>query len=268
MQHALSVVVPAFNEAGNLPDLIDQIFRVFLEEAYPARECIVVDDASTDNTEFTMHELMQRYTGLRYIKMRKNSGQSAALLTGMRSAQGEYIITLDGDLQNDPADIPKIVDALAQADCVCGYRENRQDSWGRLLSSYCGNLVRRQIVDDGIRDAGCGLKGFRRECIPHLLPFHGVHRFFAAMVKNAGLRVIEVPIRHHPRKAGQSKYNFRNRFFWVLYDFIGVAWLRRRYLLIESEEVTAITLQPTESFTAISASSENKLFPHAPSHRL
>lgn len=236
VRNAISVIVPAYNEARNLPELVSRIFAALAEREDTVCECIIVNDASTDDTERVLHKLAQKYEGLRNVRMIKNSGQSAALLAGMRLAKGEYIITLDADLQNDPADIPKILEALGTADCVCGYREGRHDSPARRVTSYLGNRVRRWIVDDGIRDAGCGIKGFRRVCLQHIVPFHGVHRFFASMVKNGGLRIVEVPVTHHPRIHGKSKYNFRNRIFWVLYDFFGVAWLRKRYLVIVAEE--------------------------------
>lgn len=236
MQKTVSVIIPAFNEAQNLPALLAQVHEAFDALNNCLYECIVVNDASTDDTDRTLRELASTYPALRYVRMTRNSGQSAALLAGMRRSVGDYIITLDADLQNDPQDIPKLITALENADCVCGYREGRHDSPARRVTSYLGNRVRRWIVDDGIRDAGCGIKGFRRVCLQHIVPFNGVHRFFASMVKNGGLRIVEVPVTHHPRIHGKSKYNFRNRIFWVLYDFFGVAWLRKRYLVIDAEE--------------------------------
>lgn len=236
MTKTVSIVIPAFNEAENLPALLAQVHEVFAALHDCPYECIVVNDASTDGTDRILRELASAYPALRYVRMTRNSGQSAALLAGLRHSIGDYIITLDADLQNDPHDIPKLVTALENADCVCGYREGRHDSPARRVTSYLGNRVRRWFVDDGVRDAGCGIKGFRRVCLQHIVPFHGVHRFFASMVKNGGLRIVEVPVTHHPRIHGKSKYNFRNRIFWVLYDFFGVAWLRKRYLVIAAEE--------------------------------
>lgn len=236
MHKDVSVIIPAFNEAKNLPDLVRGIHISLSPLTGKSYECIVVNDASTDDTDHVLRALAPRYPSLRYVRMLHNSGQSAALLAGMRLATGEYIVTMDADLQNDPADIPRILEALETADCACGYREGRHDHLSRRLTSYLGNRVRRLIVDDGVRDAGCGIKGFKRKCIEHIVPFHGVHRFFASMVRNGRLSIVEVPVRHHPRKHGQSKYGFRNRIFWVLYDFLGVAWLRRRYLVISYEE--------------------------------
>lgn len=234
----ISVVIPAFNEARNLPELIRQVHEALGTPEGRVFECIVVNDASTDDTDRVLRELTLVYPTLRCVRMVRNSGQSAALIAGMHRAKGECIITLDADLQNDPADIPRLLEALQHADCVCGYRHRRHDSSVRRITSFLGNRVRRWIVDDGVRDAGCGIKGFRRTCLEHIVPFHGVHRFFAAMVRNGGLTVAEVPVNHRPRVHGKSKYGFLNRVFWVLYDFIGVAWLRKRYLIITCEEET------------------------------
>jgi len=236
MNKDISIVIPAFNEAQNLPTLIAQIHDVISALKDCNYECIVVDDASTDDTGRVLRELAESYPALRCIRMTRNSGQSAALIAGMRSATGNCLVTLDADLQNNPADIPTLLEALRHADCVCGYRQKRHDSPVRRFTSFLGNRVRRWIVDDGVRDAGCGIKAFRRNCLEHIVPFHGVHRFFAAMVRNGGLTVIEVPVNHRPRVHGKSKYGFLNRVFWVLYDFLGVAWLRKRYLLISCEE--------------------------------
>lgn len=236
MRNKVSVIIPAYNEAGNLADLVGGIDKAFAPLSDYTYECIIVNDASTDDTEHVLNALAATYPPLRHVRMIRNSGQSAAIIAGMRSARGDLLVTLDADLQNDPADIPNILEALKASDCVCGYREGRHDGLSRRLTSYLGNRVRRWIVDDGVRDAGCGIKGFRITCLQHIVPFHGVHRFFAAMVRNGGLSVSEVPVKHHPRRHGQSKYGFCNRIFWVLYDFFGVAWLRRRYLIISSEE--------------------------------
>lgn len=246
----VSVIIPAYNEAQNLPLLIRRIASVFSSVADHDYECIVVNDASTDETDQVLHALAAAIPELRYLNMTRNSGQSAALLAGMRMASGTYIITMDADLQNDPNDIPLLLEKLQHYDCVCGYRAGRHDSPGRRLTSYLGNLVRRWIVDDGIRDAGCGIKGFRRECLAHIIPFHGVHRFFAAMVRNGGLSVTEVPVSHHPRIHGQSKYGFLNRIFWVLYDFVGVGWLRKRYLVIAFREENIHVTMAAEALEA------------------
>jgi len=236
MKILVSVVVPAYNEAACLPPLVHAVHAAFEPlKSYDA-EYIIVNDGSTDDTAGVLRELALHCPRLRCLHMTRNSGQSAALIAGMRASKGSIIVTLDADLQNDPADIPALLEALQEGDCVCGYRKKRNDTAFRRLTSYLGNRVRRLIVDDGVRDAGCGLKAFRRNCLDFIVPFHGVHRFFAAMVRNGGLTVTEVPVNHHPRKQGKSKYGFFNRFFWVMQDFFGVAWLKKRYLLISFEE--------------------------------
>lgn len=239
MKPTVSVVVPAYNEAENLPDLVRGIGRAFSQQSRYKLECIIVNDGSTDDTASLLQDLSQLYPFLRALHMVRNSGQSAALIAGMRASRGGIIVTLDADMQNDPADIPLLLEALEERDFVSGYRQQRHDTAFRRLTSYLGNQLRRRIVDDGIRDAGCGLKAFHRNCLEHIIPFHGVHRFFAAMVRNGGLTVGEIPVQHHPRQGGTSKYGFFNRVFWVLYDFVGVAWLKKRYLLIAYDEVPA-----------------------------
>jgi len=235
MTRNISVVIPAYNESGNLPELAQAIANVFRDISDCTYECLIVNDGSTDDTRSVLNALTAANPCIRPIHMARNSGQSAALIAGMRLAKGDYILTLDADMQNDPRDFPKIIELLDNYDCVCGYRQKRNDNWLRLFTSRVGNLVRRWIVDDGIRDAGCGTKGFRRACVEHFVPFNGVHRFFAAMVRNGGLTVTEIPVMHHPRLHGVSKYGLANRLFWVLYDFFGVAWLRRRYIRIDVE---------------------------------
>ena len=164
------------------------------------------------------------------LHLAKNSGQSAALHAGLTRGSGDYLLTLDGDLQNDPADFPEFLRLLEDYDCVCGVRVNRQDTWVRKASSRVANRVRNWVLNDGIQDTGCGAKGFRRVCIQHFVPFNGLHRFFAVFIRNAGLSIVETPVNHHPRHAGVSKYGINNRLWRGIYDLLGVTWLRRRYV--------------------------------------
>lgn len=236
MKTLVSIIIPAFNEANNLPLLAEKINNVMQPLIDFEHELIIVNDGSTDTTREVLGTLSDQYQTVHPLHMRKNSGQSAALLAGFRASRGAYLLTLDADLQNDPDDFPAFLKSLERYDCVCGYRAERNDTFLRRITSYFGNKVRRLIVDDGIRDAGCGIKGFRRVCIQHFVPFHGVHRFFAAMVRNGGLSISEIPVSHHPRLHGKSKYGLGNRLFWVLYDFFGVAWLSKRYLILSVED--------------------------------
>jgi dolichol-phosphate mannosyltransferase len=128
-----------------------------------------------------------------------------------------------------------MLELLKDYDCVCGYRADRQDTWVRRISSRVANAVRKRILDDGIRDAGCGSKGFRRACVEHFVPFNGVHRFFAVMVRSAGLSLTECPVTHHPRVHGVSKYGIHNRLWRGMYDLVGVGWLKKRYVTFQVE---------------------------------
>jgi dolichol-phosphate mannosyltransferase len=235
MKTLVSVVVPFYNEEDNVLPLAGKIAEVFAGLPDYACECLFVNDGSTDGTRARLDALAEQDPRVSPLHLKLNRGQSAALVAGMRRARGEYILTLDGDLQNDPCDFPKMLELLKEYDCVCGYRANRQDSWVRRVSSRIGNGVRRMILDDGIRDAGCGSKGFRRACIEHIVPFNGVHRYFAVMVRNGGLTVTECPVTHHPRVNGVSKYGIHNRLWRGIYDLIGVGWLRRRYVTFRVE---------------------------------
>jgi len=238
MRLLVSVVVPFYNEEENVAPLAGKIDAVFAGLPDYDYECVFVNDGSKDGTRAQFDAVSAQNPHVRPIHLVKNRGQSAALVAGMRRARGEYILTLDGDLQNDPCDFPKFLDLLKEFDCVCGYREKRQDTWVRKMSSKIANSVRRKIIDDGIRDAGCGSKGFRRVCVEHIIPFNGVHRYFAVMVRNGGLSIAECPVTHHPRIHGVSKYGIGNRLWRGIHDLIGVRWLSMRYVTfrVEGEE--------------------------------
>lgn len=233
---AISIIIPLYNERENVPLLAERIRPVFDRFNAPA-ECILVDDGSRDGTADAVRAVRAEDVRFRLVRHTRNFGQSAALLTGMRAARGQYILTLDGDLQNDPEDLPKIVEMLADYDCVCGYRAERHDTWVRKASSRVANRVRNWCLHDGLRDTGCGTKGFRRECVRYLVSFNGAHRFFGAVLKSAGMRIAECPVRHHARQFGVSKYGIRNRLGRGLFDLVGVAWLQRRLVFpdVESE---------------------------------
>lgn len=233
MEHLVSIVVPLYNEADNAPLLMQRVHEAMGHLQGYRYEAIFVDDGSTDGTGTILDSLREQYPALRPVHFGRNFGQSAAVIAGMRAAQGDYILTADGDLQNDPADFPRIIELLKEFDCVCGYRAKRQDTFIRKLSSRVANTVRNAILNDGIRDSGCGVKGFRREVVPHLVCFNGAHRFFAAVVRGAGFSITETPVNHHPRVHGVSKYGISNRLWRGIYDLIGVGWLVRRYVRYE-----------------------------------
>lgn len=236
MKTLVSVVVPLYNEQDNVAPLVERILAAF--DALPdyELECLLVNDGSTDETAARLETARVRDGRIRPLTLVKNSGQSAALIAGMRAASGEYILTLDGDLQNDPADFPRFLELLKTADCVCGYRANRNDAWIRKVSSRVANAVRNALLHDGIRDSGCGSKGFRRACVQHLVAFNGVHRFFAVFMRAQGFSIVECPVLHHARHSGTSKYGITNRLWRGLYDLVGVAWLARRQVIFEVRE--------------------------------
>jgi dolichol-phosphate mannosyltransferase len=221
---ALSVVVPLYNEEANLPILQEEL-RVALSGL--DYEVILVDDGSIDRTV----ERIETAPNIRLIRFEKNSGQSAAIYAGLTAARGATVVIIDGDLQNDPADIPKLLAEISRgADLVCGYRIKRRDTVTKRLTSRIANAVRSRYTKDGVRDTGCTLKAMRRECISALFPFKGMHRFIPALVKGAGYHLVEIPVNHRPRRFGQSKYGLGNRALRATIDMFGVRWLLSRRL--------------------------------------
>ena len=190
-------------------------------------EIIFVDDGSVDRTA----ERIKPAPNVRTIRFEKNAGQSAAIYAGLMAARGATAVVIDGDLQNDPADIPRLLAEVARgADLVCGYRVKRQDTLVKRLTSRIANTVRSRYTKDGVRDTGCTLKAMRRECLSALVPFKGMHRFIPALVKAAGYRLVEIPVNHRPRRFGQSKYSLGNRALRATVDMFGVRWLLSRRL--------------------------------------
>ena len=231
----VSIVVPLFNEEDNIRPLLEQVETAFQHLPEYRYECLFVNDGSTDHTRHLLNQLAKDKPHLNPVHLTHNSGQSAALMAGLHRAQGEYILTIDGDLQNDPADFPAFLEALQHYDCVCGYRAHRKDSLLRRISSRVANTVRNAILRDGIRDTGCGAKGFRRHCIRHLVLFNGMHRYFAVFMRLAGCSITEIPVSHHPRIHGISKYGMRNRLWRGIYDLLGVTWLSYRVVPLQVE---------------------------------
>jgi dolichol-phosphate mannosyltransferase len=219
---AISVVVPLYNEEDNVAELQEQIAAVLVGNDY---ELVLVDDGSTDGTV----SRVQPSSRVRLIQFEKNAGQSAAMHAGIHQARGDVIVTLDGDLQNDPADIPAMIAKLNEGhDLVCGYRAKRKDTPFKRLQSRVANGVRARFVGDGVRDTGCTLKVMRRDCREALLLFNGMHRFIPALIRNMGFRVTEMPVNHRPRVHGVSKYGFGNRALKATMDMFGVRWLNSR----------------------------------------
>jgi dolichol-phosphate mannosyltransferase len=220
----ISVVVPLFNEEESIAILQTELRNALSGLDY---EIIFVDDGSVDRTA----ERIETAPNVRLIRFEKNSGQSAAIYTGLTAARGATMVVIDGDLQNDPADIPKLLAEIKQgADLVCGYRLKRQDTLLKRVTSRIANAVRSRYTKDGVRDTGCTLKAMRRQCVSTLVPFKGMHRFIPALVKAAGYRLVEVPVNHRPRRFGQSKYGLGNRALRATIDMFGVRWLLSRRL--------------------------------------
>jgi glycosyltransferase involved in cell wall biosynthesis len=234
-QIEVSVVVPVYNEEGNLPILIPKLMEV-LKDLGCSYEMIFVDDGSSDGSRRILREMASQTPFLRILRLRENRGLSTALMAGMREARGEKIVTLDSDLQNDPADIPRLLEYLDRYDMATGWRQKREDSWLKKISSKIGNAVRNGLSGEDIRDSACTLRAFKEECIREIPVFNGMHRFLSTLVKMNGYRIVEVPVSHHPRKFGESKYNIRNRMVRSFIDLLAVRWMKRRTIRYEIEE--------------------------------
>lgn len=226
----LSVVIPVRNEAENIAPLVAEI-RAALAGS-PSFEIVYVDDGSTDATAGEIARLGAGFPGLRLIRHRKSCGQSTAIRTGIKAAHGIWIATLDGDGQNDPADIPRLWKLARKSATpsllVAGERRKRRDSWIKRHSSRIANRVRRALLGDNTPDTGCGLKVFRRDLFLDLPYFDHMHRFLPALVLRAGGSVVSVPVNHRPRERGVSKYGTFDRLAVGLVDLLGMLWLKRR----------------------------------------
>ncbi len=224
-----SVVIPLKNEAENILELINELEPV-MDGLKQPWELICVDDGSTDGTQSILSGLIQRKRNLRVLLFTRNFGQSSAFDAGFKAARGEFVITLDGDRQNDPADIPKLAAAAADCDMVCGQRVKRRDPWSKRFISKAANYVRSRVCQDGVQDTGCSLKIYRTQCLRQIKMYQGMHRFLPALFTIEGFRVKEMPVNHRERLKGSTKYNFFNRSFNILADMWAVWWMRNRRL--------------------------------------
>ncbi len=237
----ISIVIPVRNESGNIIPLAAEITAVM--DSHPLRwECVWVDDGSRDETLAALRELSKADLRHRYLSFEQNAGQSAALWAGFSEAAGGIIATIDGDGQNDPADIPKLIGMLESgaADMVNGYRLRRKDGPVRRLASFIANSFRNLTTGRTVRDVGCSTRVLRRECMISLPLFNGMHRFLPTLVAMRGFRLSEVPVNHRPRVRGRSKYSINNRLWVGLLDTFGVMWLRKRALGYEVKERSGI----------------------------
>jgi dolichol-phosphate mannosyltransferase len=223
----VSVVIPVFNEIESLDPLLAEL-RAALAPVPGPNEIVLVDDGSADGSDRRIAEEARRDPAVRPVLLEKNAGQSAALAAGISRARGRVIVTLDADLQNDPADLTRVLAALEHADVVSGIRSGRQDTWVRRVSSRIANATRRAVLGDPVTDIGCSFKAYRREALEGLPMFVGVHRFLPALCVFRGARLVEVKLAHRARRHGVSKYGVSNRLWRGLRDLIGVAWLKAR----------------------------------------
>ncbi|OGP91566.1 MAG: glycosyl transferase, partial [Deltaproteobacteria bacterium RBG_16_47_11] len=219
----------------NIPVLIPKLVKALNPLGLPY-EMIFVDDGSSDGSRSILRELASQYPSLRIIGLKKNRGLSTALLAGMREVRGDTIVTLDSDLQNDPEDIPRLLSYLDRYDMATGWRQKRDDPWIRRISSKIANAIRNRLSGEKIYDSACTLRAFKRECIKEVPVFNGMHRFLSTLVKMNGYRIIEVPVLHHSRKFGKSKYNIRNRALRSFIDLLGVRWMKGRRIQYDIEE--------------------------------
>jgi len=233
---AISVAIPVFNEVESIEDLVTRVESSLNQIGHPW-ELILVDDGSNDGSFDKIRELKTGRPWLRGLRFSKNNGQTAAMGAGIKAAQGELIVTLDADLQNDPADIPLLLAGIEQGyDAAVGWRKKRNDTLVRRLSSRFANWVRNLISSATIKDTGCSLKAFKAEAIKPIELFEGMHRFLPTLVKMNGGTVVEIEVSHHPRQKGESKYNVWNRVFRSFLDLLAIRWMKWRKLRYQVDE--------------------------------
>ena len=223
---SVSVIIPALNEANALPELVQRLDKVFRVLDWPY-EIIVIDDGSTDATPAVLRELASQYPHLYCVRFRRNYGKAAALSEGFTRAEGDFVITIDGDLQDAPEEIPRLLDVLAHgSDVVCGWKQDRQDSWSRVIASRLFNAATRSLSGLTLHDINCGLKGYHRRVVQELQLYGEMHRFIPVIARQRGFTVSEIPVRHFPRRFGQSRYGW-SRTFSGLFDLITLLMLGR-----------------------------------------
>ena len=234
----ISAVTTAFNEEDNLPQLVKEVHETCLKIGRKW-EMVITDDGSTDSTPDVLKKLMGQYPQLRVISMKSRSGQSAGLEAAIRAARGELIATMDADLQNDPAEIPRLLKMMEEGnwDMVNGWRKDRNDPFIRLLSTKIANGTRNFLTKENIKDTGCGLKLIKAKCLEKIRFYNGIHRFLPTLVKMEGYKVTEVPVTHRPRTAGKAKYGVWNRVFRALRDTFAIRWMQSRIVLYQASEV-------------------------------
>jgi glycosyltransferase involved in cell wall biosynthesis len=235
----LSLVAPVFEEEENLDRLHARVVEVF--RGREDWELVLVDDGSRDGSAAKIRALAARDPRVVGVFFAQNCGQTAATAAGIQVARGRFVATLDADLQNDPGDLPAMIELCARHDAVVGWRKKRRDTFVRRASSRIANGVRNWISKDSIRDTGCSLKVFRADAIQALPLFEGMHRFLPTLLRYHGYSVVEHGVEHHPRTAGASKYGVWNRAFRATKDLLAVRWMRSRLLKLPIREVAGGT---------------------------
>ncbi len=231
----ISFNIPVFNEQDNLKILYDKIKKV-VDTLGCKYEILFVDDGSRDNSLKILNDLKSLDSNIKIIVFLKNSGQSAAFDAGFKHCSGDIIVTLDADLQNDPDDIPKMLQFLSDYDVVCGYRAKREDDAIKLLVSKIGNFIRNFVTNDNIIDTGCSLKVYKKEFIDKIKLYKGMHRFLPTLLKLEGAKIYQVEVKHHKRKFGQSKYGIKNRLV-TFFDLLAVRWMISRHINYKIKEI-------------------------------
>jgi len=238
----LSIVIPAFNEAENVPLLAEELRKELGAAGLEGFEVVFVDDGSTDETAVRVRVEARRDPRFRLLRLARNGGESAATEAGLRRARGRILVVMDADLQNPPADVPRLVGAVRSGatDCACGWRTARGEGDGpfRRLQSRVANAIRNALSGEDIRDSGCTFRAFRRECVERIKLFRGMHRFLPTLIRLEGFRVTEIPVGNRPRVHGRSKYGMWNRAFAALRDLFAVRWMRTRVVRWEIAEDT------------------------------
>jgi dolichol-phosphate mannosyltransferase len=231
----ISIVIPVYNEEESIKPLVSELQEV-LKEIKKSSEIIFVDDGSQDHSFTILKEAAFHDPQIRVIRFRKNAGQTAAFDAGFKAAQGDIVVTMDADLQNDPHDITRLLGKMGSFDVVCGWRHKRRDPWIKIVSSQIANFVRNSLSEEEIVDTGCSLKAFRRESLQNMKLFNGMHRFLPTLAKMEGFTVTQVKVNHRPRRFGRTKYNIRNRIVRAFADLLAVRWMKKRHLMYEIKE--------------------------------
>jgi len=231
----VSIVIPVYNEEESIKPLVSELQEV-LKGIKKSSEIIFVDDGSRDRSFTILKEAALHDPQIRVIRFRRNAGQTAAFDAGFKAAQGDIIVTMDADLQNDPHDITRLLGKIGSFDVVCGWRHKRKDPWIKIVSSKIANFVRNKLSQEEIADTGCSLKAFKRECLKNMKLFNGMHRFLPTLAKMEGFTVAQVKVNHRPRRFGRTKYNIRNRMMRAFADLLAVRWMKKRHLTYDVKE--------------------------------